>query len=141
MNVKTQRPGVTQTRLSNYLAKQIDALKGIKSQREIAADLGYNKANIISMFKTGEAKVPLDKLPALSRSLGVDLMLLLRLGIEQLTPDDNDAWVEITRAFDRVVTENEFEIVKAVREASGNIDPRLDDDRRIAIAKIFSEAV
>jgi len=44
------------TMVAKYLDKQIDALKGVKTQREIALEAGYDKPNIISMFKRGEAK-------------------------------------------------------------------------------------
>ena len=132
------RPGVTETKLSRYLSKTIAGLEGIKSQREIAADLGYEKSNIISMFKSGEAKVPLDKLPALARSLNVDLGFLLRLGLEQYFKGDNRGWVELNRVLDRSVSENELEIVRYVREVSGESDPRLDEDRKHALRDAFS---
>ena len=51
--------------IANYLDKQIEALKGAKSQREIAGEIGYESPNLISMFKRGEARVPLDKIPLL----------------------------------------------------------------------------
>ena len=34
--------------------------------------------NIISMFKSGETRVPLAKVPALARALGLDAAILLR---------------------------------------------------------------
>lgn len=138
---KAQRPGINPTRLSIYLTKQIDALSGIKSQREIAADLGYDRPNIMSMFKSGEAKVPLNKLPTLARSLGVDLGLLLRLGMEQYMGDDHAVWGEISRVMDRVVSDREFEIIRHIREVSNNSDPRLDDDRKITLTKAFGEGL
>lgn len=132
---KEKRPGFTETRLSQYFAKQVEALNGIKTQREIANDLGYDRANIISMFKSGEAKIPLEKLPALARSLGVDLGILIRLGMEQYMTDE---MVELNKVFNRIVTENEMEIVETIREATNNSNPRLDDSRREEIAKLFS---
>lgn len=56
------KPGMpySETSMARYLTKQIDALSGIKNQREIAAEIGYDKPNMISMFKRGETKVPLD---------------------------------------------------------------------------------
>ncbi|HEV7286880.1 MAG TPA: hypothetical protein VGN75_18685 [Kaistia sp.] len=134
----TSRPGVTETKLSRYLSKTIAGLEGTKSQREIAADLGYEKSNIISMFKSGEAKVPLDKLPALARSLSVDLGFLLRLGLEQYFKNDNHGWTELNRALDRSVSENELEIVRYIREVSNETNPRLDEDRKHALRAAFS---
>ena len=132
------RPGVKPTRLSNYLAKQIDALAGIKSQREIAYELGYDKGNIVSMWKTGEAKFPLHKLPDLARVLHIDLGFLLRLAVEQYFDEDNSnkiAWDELSRTLDRVISSNEMEIIQYIRKVSGDSDPRLDDKLRIALSR------
>ncbi|MGZ9053126.1 MAG: helix-turn-helix domain-containing protein [Rhodoplanes sp.] len=63
--------------------KQITAISGVKSQREIAAELGYERPNIISMMKRGETKLPLDKVPALAKALHVDPAHLFRLALEQ----------------------------------------------------------
>ncbi|HYG87006.1 MAG TPA: hypothetical protein VD978_12170 [Azospirillum sp.] len=135
---KAPRAGITPTRLSAYLAKQIDALSGIKSQRQIANELGYDKGNIISMFKTGEAKFPLHKLPALARSLNIDLAFLVRLGVEQYFADDKEGWKELSKTLDRLVSENEMEFVGYLRDISGNTDPHLDEDMRAAIAEAYA---
>ena len=47
--------------LANYISLKIDHLKGVKNQREIAKEIGYDHPNMISMFKYGEAKIPLVK--------------------------------------------------------------------------------
>jgi transcriptional regulator with XRE-family HTH domain len=77
-----------------------------KTQSEICADIGYSKPNIITMFKQGRTRVPLDKIGPLSRALGVDgrdffvkvlgeyMPETLRaikpfLSIESLTPEEN----------------------------------------------------
>jgi transcriptional regulator with XRE-family HTH domain len=107
--------------VAKYLDKQIEALKGVKTQREIAADIGYEKANMISMFKRGEVKVPLDKIPALAKSLHVDPGHLFRLALEQYWPGLGSTIAEI---FGRTVTANEEEIlVKPWREATKDRDP------------------
>lgn len=130
------RPGTKPTRLSNYLAKQIDALAGIKSQREIANELGYDKGNIVSMWKTGEAKFPLHKLPDLARVLRIDLGFLLRLAVEQYFDDEprnKAAWGELSKTLDRVVSSNEMEIIQYIRSVSEDSDPRLDDELKNGI--------
>lgn len=134
------RSGVRPTRLSNYLAKQIDALAGIKSQREIANELGYDKGNIVSMWKSGEAKFPLHKLPDLSRVLHVDINFLLRLGVDQYFDDDpknKEAWNELARSLDRVISDNEMKIIEYIRAASGDRDPHLDEDLQLALRRVF----
>ncbi|MDE2167628.1 MAG: helix-turn-helix transcriptional regulator [Alphaproteobacteria bacterium] len=66
-----------------FLAKRIDQLKPDLTQREIAHRLGYRCVDFVSMFKTGAARVPLEKLPALADILEVDPAYLVRFGLEQ----------------------------------------------------------
>ena len=43
-----------------------------KSQREISQELGFSKPNFVSMMKTGESGVPIDRIPDIARVCGVD---------------------------------------------------------------------
>ena len=74
MKKTTKKPGMpfADSAIAKYIDKKIDELKGVKTQREIAAEIDYDKPNMISMFKRGEARVPLDKIPLLAKALGVD---------------------------------------------------------------------
>lgn len=120
---KKPRPGMpfADSAIAKYIDHQIDGLKGVKTQREIAAEIGYEKANMISMFKRGEVKVPLDKIPALAKALHADPGHLFRLALEQYWPQ---LGATIEAIFGRTVTANEEAIlVKPWREATGNLDP------------------
>jgi len=57
-----------------------------KTQAEIARELGYPKANIITMFKSGTTRVPVDKVPLLADSLGVDRIELLTMWLQDYQP-------------------------------------------------------
>jgi predicted XRE-type DNA-binding protein len=122
------------TKMAQYLTKQIDALKGEVSQREIAAALGYERPNIISMFKTGESKVPFDKIPDLAKVLRVDVGHLMRLGLEQYWPDKMRV---INEVFSRIVTAHEMELVEIFRKATGDADPKLTEEQRMTLRKLF----
>src|ERR1700739_5161333 len=75
-NVKktTKKPGMpfADSAIAKYIDKKIDELKGVKTQREIAQEAGYETPNIISMLKRGESRVPLERIPLLSKALGAD---------------------------------------------------------------------
>ncbi len=121
--IDPQRPGMpfANSTIAIYLDKKIDELKGVKTQREIASEIGYEKPNMISMFKRGEVKVPLDKIPLLARAINADPGHLFRLALEQYWPQLGDT---IQSIFGRTVTANEEEIlIKPWREATGNLDP------------------
>ena len=72
MKKTTKKPGMpfADSAIAKYIDKKIDELKGVKTQREIAAEIGYEMPNIISMFKRGESRVPLDKIPLLVEGFG-----------------------------------------------------------------------
>src|SRR5277367_3924605 len=104
------KPGMpfADSAIAKYLDKQIDALKGVKTQREIATEIGYDKPNMISMFKRGETKIPLDKIPLLAKAVGADAAHLFRLALEQY-------WLDLKATIDevferRMASKNETEM-------------------------------
>ncbi len=52
------------TRLARFIARRIDALKGTKTQAEIAAQARFTNANFLSMLKSGTAAMRNLRLPA-----------------------------------------------------------------------------
>ena len=121
--------------IAKYIDKKIDELKGVETQREIAQEAGYEMANIISMFKRGESKVPLDRIPLLSKALGVDPAHMFRLALEQYWPDRGDI---IAKLFGRLASENEEEILlKSWRTATRNADPETSVKIEVAATKMI----
>lgn len=96
------------------------------TQREIAKKLGYEKSNIITMFKQGHSPVPINKVPALARALDIDPAWLMRLALREYHPEILET-ISSTMGF--VVTLHEIEIIKELRAATGDSDPRLSDPR------------
>jgi len=138
--MSTTRPGMpyANTALAKFLDKRIDALKGITTQREIAAEIGYDKPNIVSMFKRGESKVPLEKIPAIAKALGADPAHLFRLGFEVYWPDLAEVIEDVfTR---QLATKNEGEIfLKRWRTLTADADPVPDAKVQTAIDSMFAE--
>ena len=109
--------------LAQYISKQIDVQASMgKNQRQIAAEIGYEKPNMISMFKRGEAKVPLDKIPALAKALNVDAAFLFKLAIQQYWPEMGKAIAEI---FGTILTKNETKMIELIRTLTKGSDPEL----------------
>ena len=137
MEKSQKKPGMpfADSAIAKYIDKKIDELKGVKTQREIAAEIGYDKPNLISMFKRGEARVPLDKIPLLAKALGVDPAQMFRLALEQYWPDLREV---IAKLFGRLASENEEEILlKPWRTATRNADPETSVKIQAAIAKMI----
>ena len=108
------------SRVARYLRAKMEELVGVKNQREIAREIGYERANVISMFKSGQLRVPLDKVPALAKALNVDPALLFRMVLAEYWPGWQDA---VTEIFGTVVTRNEAEILTRIRELTNESDP------------------
>ena len=89
------------------------------------------------MFKYGEVKVPLDKIPALAKALEVDPAHLFRLALEQYWPALGET---IQGIFGRIATENEFELlIKPWREATGDADPAPNARLQNVVAETMDE--
>ena len=71
--------------VAEYLSQQIH-LSG-KAQKDIAEALGYTKPNIITMFKQGKTKIPLNKIAALAKAIGVDPIHFLRIAMLEYSPE------------------------------------------------------
>lgn len=111
--------------IAKFLSKQIDTLAGYKTQREIAAAVGYDKPNMLSMLKRGETRVPIQKIPLLARALEVEPSFLFKLAMEQHWPGEHKVISEI---FGDVLSSNERQLVNYAREVTGNNVPALTDD-------------
>jgi transcriptional regulator with XRE-family HTH domain len=85
--MRTNRTGkrINQTNFVKKLREAID--DSGKSQADLAVRLGYDNPNVISMFKSGTTRVPLTKVPAIARWLGLDATALVREWFEAYEPD------------------------------------------------------
>jgi hypothetical protein len=94
------------------LAKLID--NSPKKQTEIAVELGYPKPNLITMFKKGLTRVPLEKVPVFADILGVNRVFLMNLWLTTYAPEWRDT---LQQVYGFMVTEAEGEWVILLRKA------------------------
>ena len=120
--------------VAEYLAKAIE-ISG-KSQKQIAAAVGYPHPNLISMMKQGLTKVPIDRAPALARALRVDAAHFVRLVMREYMPA---AWEAIEVTHGESLTENERRLVEAYRAICADGEREVNDQviaaLRAALAK------
>lgn len=104
--------------VAEYLTQQID-LSG-RPQKEIAEALGYDKPNIITMFKQGKTKIPLNKIAPLARAVGVDPVHFLRLAMLEYSPE---TWAVLESLIgNAMMSANEERLLSVVRKASRGLD-------------------
>lgn len=123
----------TGKRFCEYLAALIDASE--MTQLEMSRELGYDNPNIVSMWKRGVLKVPVEKLPMLAKILGVDPAHMARIALREYHPD---FYATLEQIFGHSVTKNEFDVIKTIRKITRNTDPSLDSDRVAHIEKAFA---
>lgn len=115
---KIPKPRVS---VAEYLTQQID-LCG-KTQLEIARECGFDKPNIITMFKQGKSKLPIGRIAVMAKALGVDPLHLYALCMSEYEPE---TWAAIQESVLKqpVITQNEREILDLIRSANV-VNPKL----------------
>ena len=91
-----------------------------KSQVEIAQELGYPKPNIITMFKQGKTRIPLDRVGPLAKTLEIDPALLLKKVMGEYMPDTLAALQGVLDGLQ--LTHNERELIAAYRQITKGKD-------------------
>ncbi|MFH1819647.1 MAG: hypothetical protein ABIK82_22680 [Pseudomonadota bacterium] len=79
------KPFPTRPTVAEFLADSIALIN--KTQAQIAAECGFESANVITMFKKGQTKLPINRVGPLAKALNVDPAHLLRLVLLEYLPD------------------------------------------------------
>lgn len=112
------------TTVANYITQQL-ALCG-KTQTVVSNEIGYENPNVLTMFKQGKTKIPINKVKQLALALEVDPVYLLRLVMTEYMPDTWDVIQGIMGSV--ATTENEDKILNIIRAASEglSVEPKTD---------------
>lgn len=111
-------------KVAQYLTAQIQ-ISGLK-QKDIADALGYTKPNIITMFKQGLTKLPIEKVGVTAKALGVDPVYLMRVAMNDYMPGTYNAIVSVFGQ--EPLSKNELAIINEVRKLSNGADPAMDTE-------------
>ena len=103
-----------------FLRDKIDQ-SNIK-QSDIAAELSFDRANIISMFKAGKTRVPLRSIPQIAKILNIDPKQMLRMAMLEYCPETLKA---VEQVFGGAITKNEQGILNEIRKLSQGTDPKI----------------
>jgi transcriptional regulator with XRE-family HTH domain len=90
-----------------------------KTQREIAMECGWNP-NVISMVKSGEMRLPLDKVGPLAKAIGINPGILFWMVMKEYAPEALEA-IE-TEVTGLVVHPHELAVLAAYRKLAGGTD-------------------
>lgn len=109
------------TLVSAYIQKRILEMRSRKNQSQIAKEAGFPQPNVLSMIKSGQTKLPLDRVPGLAKALECDLLFLFGLAIKQPGLEPLENVLEQTHGV--VLTRNEQTWVETIRHLSEYSDP------------------
>lgn len=104
-------PEETKKIVQSELARMIQRCG--KTHRQIAREAGFPKPNVISMMKSGEMKVPINKAPGLARACGGDPVAFTRLVMEEYEPR---AWATLQETLGRSPSPEEQALLDLLRE-------------------------
>lgn len=111
------------TAATKFFATRLQEVLTVESisQRDIAGEAGYTKPNIFSMFKSGETKIPIDRIPAMAKALRTDVAHFARLVLLQHYPTLGPEFEEI---FGAMPSKTEKLVLTTWRKINGadNID-------------------
>ena len=119
--------------VAQFLTRKID--ESGKTQKEIATEIGYDAANVITMFKQGLTKLPLNTVGPIARVLDIDPVFLLRMVFNEYFPETFEAVEHALGS--TIVTENERKFLEILRRSTDNSDPEMlvfGPTRAIALA-------
>jgi hypothetical protein len=117
--------------IAKFIDTQVENLKGIKSESEIASDLDYDTTIVVSMLRRGDLKVPLDNVPRLARALRADAGHLFRLALEQYWPDHAKLLLDILGC--PLEADEEAILMNKWRAVNRNLDALSDVKIRAAV--------
>jgi transcriptional regulator with XRE-family HTH domain len=102
--------------LAEWLNENLAKLSGM-TNAEIAAELGYERSNIVAMWKTGKTRVALHALKGIARLTNTPLEQLFPLWVEQYAREKGVKTQPYTEMLSRIVTPAEFKVIETIRNA------------------------
>ncbi len=126
---------MTYSPTANMIANAIDS--SALTQREIADRVGFKHANVISMIKQGSTRVPLNRIPALAQTLGIDERHLLMLAIQEYHPGVHEVLVDVLGL---PLSDAELGIVTMFRMATIRDDIEVEGPFRAALEGLLELA-
>lgn len=113
--------------LHEYLSQRI--FESGLSNVEMARALGYDKPNVIAMMKQGSMRLPVNKVAATARALGIDPVFLLDKVMRETSSDLWDALRDVMGT--RLVTTNEMRLLEFIRGHLQGVDVDLTEQTEL----------
>lgn len=106
----------------NVFAQMLSSLieQSDKTQVQISRDMGYENQNLITMFKRGTTRVPLEKVAPMAKSLNQDPGRMIRLWFEAYM---SEAVPDLDRYIGMPLSTSEKSWIYGLRDTFGVVPP------------------
>ncbi len=105
------------------------------TQREIAKQAGFPMPNTISMMKSGQMKVPIERIPALAKAMGVDPSDFLVSALMEYQPE---VWEVLKQTLGVHINSAEKDLVLLYRLARTKGHIELNEDVGDILLSLFT---
>lgn len=121
--------------LARLVAARLEDLSFRKTQREIADEVGFPNRNMLSLIKSGQSKLSLDRVPLMAKALELDLESVMLPALRQYYSEDVISTLRET--FGSTETHTEHEILAIARK---NMDTKrpLPYEMKGLLADVFA---
>ena len=104
----------TTSNVARFIAARIEATGQL--QKDIAAKVGFEKPNIITMLKQGKTRLPLNKAGPMALALETDPVQLFSMCLEEYYPE---TWKTMALCMETALTRDELRLIMSLRAAGG----------------------
>lgn len=118
--------------VAQYLTYHIN--NSDKTQRQIALEIGYTKPNIITMFKQGLTKLPLEKIGPLAKALEIAPDELFYKVMNEYMPETFEALSPFICG--QMLSKDELDMIDSYRTFKVLEEKRLQNNKRAKPIKI-----
>lgn len=112
-----------QSNVARYIDLQLQAIAPLKNASKVADEAGLPQRNLLSMIRSGQTKLPFERIAGLAHALGINEVHLFRLALDEYLPAVKNLLEETGQ---HTVTKNEQLLLTAWRESSKHMDPPVD---------------
>src|SRR5947209_9083759 len=118
--------------VAHYINLQLEAIRPQKNQAQVADEAGFPQRNLLSMIRSGQTRLPLERIRGLAKALEINQNHLFRLALQEYQPHIKELFDE---AGQQAISKYERQLLEVWRQATGDEDPPVEPvAHEIAIA-------
>jgi transcriptional regulator with XRE-family HTH domain len=109
--------------VAHYIDLQLEAIRPQKTQAQVADEAGFPQRNLLSMIRSGQTRLPLERIRGLAKALEINQNHLFRLALQEYQPHIKELFDE---AGQQAISKYERQLLEVWRQATGDEDPPVE---------------